>query len=115
MKIILEFKHKDINDIRVDYIEDTINTLLLEKAKRTLSTKEDLIEKEVSEDNTVVNKSDLYIIKNNITEINKRQIEGYSTFKKVEENLITLDKNIFKVWSLLFVVFILSVINLLIN
>lgn len=75
----------------------------------------DLIEKEVSEDNTVVNKSDLYIIKNNITEINKRQIEGYSTFKKVEENLITLDKNIFKVWSLLFVVFILSVINLLIN
>lgn len=75
----------------------------------------DLIEKEVSEDNTIVNKSDLYIIKNNITEINKRQIEGYSTFKKVEENLITLDKNIFKVWSLLFVVFILSVIILLIN
>jgi hypothetical protein len=31
MKIILEFKHKDINDIRVDYIEDTVNTLLLEK------------------------------------------------------------------------------------
>ena len=75
----------------------------------------DLIEKEVSEDNTVVNKSDLYIIRNNITEINKRQIQGYQLFEQFRENLITLDKNIFKVWSLLFVIFILNVIILFIN
>lgn len=31
MKIILEFKHKNVNDIRVDYIEDVIKALLLEK------------------------------------------------------------------------------------
>ena len=75
----------------------------------------DLIEKEVSEDNTVVGKSDLYIIRNNITEINKRQIQGYQTFEEFRENLITLDKNIFKVRSLLFVIFILNVIILFIN
>lgn len=31
MKIILEFKHKDINDIRTDWIENTINVLFDEK------------------------------------------------------------------------------------
>lgn len=31
MKIILEFKHKDINDIRTDWIENTINVLFNEK------------------------------------------------------------------------------------
>lgn len=31
MKIILEFKHKDINNIRTDWIENTINALFDEK------------------------------------------------------------------------------------
>lgn len=31
MKIILEFKHKDIDDIRTDWIENTINVLFDEK------------------------------------------------------------------------------------
>ena len=31
MKIILEFKHKDINDTRTDWIENTINVLFDEK------------------------------------------------------------------------------------
>ena len=31
MKIILEFKQKDINDMRTDWIENTINVLFDEK------------------------------------------------------------------------------------
>ncbi len=46
----------------------------------------DLIEEEVSEELTVVRTETLNYLRRKIETINERQINGYETFKNVEEN-----------------------------
>ena len=83
-------------------------------ANKNITTKSqyirDLIEKEVKEDMTLTDKDNLISIKDTIYTINQRQVRGYETFNKVCENIEKLDKNIFKVWAINFVILMLNML-----